>query len=337
MLEDEGVEEFLEAELSRRRAATAADSRAANFGRRKSTAAGSTAAGSTADLSGLDNDREIRFGEVYTCSGMAVLPSSSARDGQPLTLAPSSGLATRLSDGDVAVEDVASEPEPLVFELSVGTSFPLDDTRIDGCRIPAGVALSSSAHGDDFGVAPVFFTAILAYGARDGSVCLGEWGGVLETGEYLTPTCKELLRARDGSREPAEDLSAAASRIATVVSLGVSKAERSRAVATLELAASAWASISMMMSFARNEWQTFVREAGLPLVAHVWNSSQLVASYVLTRTQAQHPFPRDAPITAPFTDGAYLCACDKEVGGVEQRVQAWCQAAMRAWVGPLAR
>ena len=85
----------------------------------------------------------------------------------------------------------------------------------------------------------MFLTAILAYGARDGSVGLGEWGGVLETGEYLTPTRKELLRARDGSREPAEDLSAAASRIATVVSLGVSKAERSRAVATLELAASA--------------------------------------------------------------------------------------------------
>ena len=96
-------------------------------------------------------------------------------------------------------------------------------------------------------MAPVFFTAILAYGARDGSVGLGEWGGVLETGEYLTPTRKELLRARDGSREPAEDLSAAASRIATVVSLGVSKAERSRAVATLELAASAWASVSMIL------------------------------------------------------------------------------------------
>ena len=105
-------------------------------------------------------------------------------------------------------------------------------------------------------MAPVFLTAILAYGVRDGSVGLGEWGGVLETGEYLTPTRKELLRARDGSREPAEDLSAAASRIATVVSLGVSKAERSRAVATLELAASAWASVSMIMMQCRNEWQT---------------------------------------------------------------------------------
>ena len=336
MLEDEGVEEFLEAELSRRRAATAADSRAANFGRRKSTAAGSTAAGSTADLSGLDNDREIRFGEVYTCSGMAVLPSSSARDGQPLTLAPSSGLATRLSDGDVTVEEVASEPEPLVFELSVGTSFPLDDTRIDGCRIPAGMALSSSAHGDDFGVAPVFFTAILAYGARDGSVCLGEWGGVLETGEYLTPTCKELLRARDGSREPAEDLSAAASRIATVVSLGVSKAERSRAFATLELAASAWASISMMMSFARNEWQTSARSrspTGRPCLEFLAARGELCADThagASTLSRELRPLRR-------LSQTEHLCACDKEVGGVEQRVQAWCQAATRAWVGPLAR
>ena len=132
-------------------------------------------------------------------------------------------------------------------------------------------------------MAPVFLTAILAYGARDGSVGLGEWGGVLETGEYLTPTRKELLRARDGSREPAEDLSAAASRIATVVSLGVSKAERSRAVATLELAASAWASVSMIMMQCAQRMANFDAPRTKPVSrgVHVWNSSHLVARYVL--------------------------------------------------------
>ena len=191
-------------------------------------------------------------------------------------------------------------------------------------------------------MAPVFLTAILAYGARDGSVGLGEWGGVLETGEYLTPTRKELLRARDGSREPAEDLSAAASRIATVVSLGVSKAERSRAVATLELAASAWASVSMIMMQCAQRMANFVRapparadEAGLPRDVHVWNSSHLVARYVLIHLGEEWRPSRRSSQKEPTNVRGTV-----RVGG--ERVQssqgqAWCQAAMRAWVGPQAR